>query len=228
MLPKSVNCGINIKEFPNEKSEKMSTLPQSDAPTTEKTPDNPRSLKNLILKIVEETISLIPRHFEQDLTEEHKKELQQKVESVYLKIPQRDVLDFLETTKDPKALVEESLELIDGDGIKVVFSIKAGRLAEKGLGAFTEPSLYSLAKQVINVSLGHPDTHTNYSPILAEIAFIHNLMQKKRLTQRNPNEEIKFDEAEIGQLAENLTDSLIDVRGLIAKIENKINTGQYL
>lgn len=206
----------------------MSALLPSDAPATEKTPDNPRSLKNLILRVVEETIELMPRYFGQDLTAENKKELKQRVESTYLKIPQRDILDFLETSKDPRALVEESFELIDGDGAKMIFGIKAGELGEKRLRAFTEPSLYALATQIVNISLGHPDVHSNYSPILAEVVFIHSLMQKKRLTQRNPKEEIKFDETEIQQLAENLTNSLIDVQGLISKLENKINTGQYL
>jgi len=206
----------------------MNIILPDPIPTEEKTHENPRSLKNLILRVIEETIELIPRNFGQDLTEKHQKELRQKVESIYLKIPQRDILDFLETSKDPKALVEESFELIDGDGVKMIFNVKAGKLSENGLRAFTEPSLYALAIQIINVSLGHPDVHSNYSPILPEVVFIHNLMQKKRLTQRGQNEEIKFNETEIDQLAENLTNSLIDVRGLIAKIENKINTGQYL
>lgn len=206
----------------------MSDLLPDEAVSAEKTPDNPRSLKNLILRVVEETIELIPRHFGQDLTEENKKELNQVVESTYLKIPQRDILNFLETSKDPRALVEESFELIDGDGVKMIFGVKAGRLSEKGLRAFTEPSLYALAIQVVNISLGNPNAHSNYSPILTEVAFVHSLIQKKRLTQRDPKEEIKFDEAEIEQLAESLTNSLIDARGLIVKMESKIKTGQYL
>ena len=206
----------------------MSIILPPDTAATENTADNPRSLKNLILEVVKETIALIQSRFGQKLTKEHQKELRQKVELIYFKIPQRDTLNFLETSKDPKALVEESFELIDGDGVKVVFNVKAGKLSEKGLKALTEPSLYAFAIQIINVSLGNPNVRSNYSSLLPEIVFIHNLMQKKRLTQRNPKEEIKFNETEIDQLAENLTNSLIDVSGLIAKIESKINTGQYL
>lgn len=206
----------------------MSIILPADKPAAETPPDNPRSLKKLILNAVEETIELIPRNFGQELTEEQKKELRQKVDSTYIKIPQRAILDFLETDKTPRAIVEESFELIDGDGVKMIFGIKAGKLGEQKLRAVTELALFGLAIKIIDVSLGHPDTHSNYSPILAEVVFIHNLMQKKRLMQKGPNEEIKFNEAETEQLAGNLTNSLIDVRGLILKLENKINTGQYL
>lgn len=206
----------------------MSIILPADAPVAEKNPNNPRSLKNLILNVVEETIGLILRKFGQELTEEHQKELGQIIEKTYIKIPERDTLEFLETDKDAKALVEESFELIDGDGTKFLFIVKPRKLNEDGIKALTEPALFALAVNIINVSLGNTKARSNYSPLLSEVIFIHGLIQKKRLLQRNPKEEVKFSEEEMQQLAENMTHSLIDVRGLISKLESKINTGQYL
>lgn len=206
----------------------MSIILPANKPTVEAAPGKPRSLKTLVTNVVKETIDIIPRKFGESLTEEHQKELIQTIEKIYLKIPERDTLEFLETDKDAKALVEESFELIDGDGTKFLFAVKPGKLNESGITALTEPALFVLAVNIINVSLGNTKARSNYSHLLSEVIFIHGLIQKKRLLQRDPKEEVKFSEEEMQQLAENLTNSLIDVRGLILKLENKINTGQYL
>jgi hypothetical protein len=184
---------------------------------------SPLKLKDFIPAVFDAAVEFVAQNFV-PAKESHVNELRKNIEMNYLKIPERDILGILESKHDPKELVKEAFELIDDNGLNIQLFIKAGDLGKKKLKAFTDLAAIRLIQIIISAVFSvNENIPSNYSPLILDVRNIYTILQKKKIT----GEKTLRDE-EIKELAQSLIASLIDVEGLIKKLENKLTTGQYL
>jgi len=93
-------------------------------------PASPLKLKEFIPAVFDATVAFVTQNFG-PVKESKLKELKRNLEANYLKIPEREILEVLESKYDPETLVKEAFGMIDDIGTKIVIPIRVGALSEK-------------------------------------------------------------------------------------------------